>query len=118
MVTVVIDPERLKRQGDGLTATYNGSLSTSNEYRMNNNGKMFLHFLKTAGVVCVVTVQTPGTVDGNAIAELAVTVPADTGDIFIGPFDPAVYNAFGQHYIAVTLSNIAGVTFAAIYMDG
>lgn len=118
MADVVIVPERVKRQGDGLTATYNGSLSVSNEYHINNNGKMFLHFLKTAGTACVVTIQTPGTVDGNAIAELAVTVPADTGDIFIGPFDPAVYNAFGLHYIAFTLSNIAGVTFAAIYMDG
>lgn len=79
---------------NGLAATYHSDFTVvgSNTYLVRNDGKTILHFKKTGAGDCDVTIYTPNTVDGNAIADLVVTVPATTGDVFIGPFPPAVYN--------------------------
>jgi len=111
MAEVRISVEDVVRTG--LVATYNGSLSVANTYLVNNDGKTILHFKKSAAVDCVVTVQTPGQVDGLAIAERTVTVPASTGDKFIGPFPPSVYND-QVHDLRFTLSDIDGVTVAVL----
>lgn len=110
--------QKLKRTGDGITPSYEGSLSTSNVYQVNNAGKVYLQFKKSAGTVCVVTVITPPSLDGNAVADLTVTVPADTGDKMFGPFDPSVYNVLGDHDLEFTLSNIAGLTVGAFLLEG
>ena len=109
-----ITVQKIKRTGDGITPSYEGSLSTGDTHQVNNDGEVFLQFKKSGAADCVVTVQTPGSVDGNAIAELTVTVPASTGDKMMGPFNPAVYNILGGHDLEFTLSNIAGLTMAAI----
>lgn len=97
----------------GLTATYNGSLSIANTYQVRNSGRVILHFLKTAAVDCTVTIQTPAKVAGLDVAELTVVVPATTGDKFIGPFPPSVFNT-GANDLEFTLSDIDGVTVAVL----
>ena len=97
----------------GITPSYTGSLSTENTYQVRNDGKTFLHVKKSAAVDCVVTIDTPGTVGGLAIAQQTVTVVATTGDKMIGPFAPSIYNdSLGD--VTVSFSDVDGLTIAAV----
>jgi len=117
MAVVVQTVEKMKRSGSGLTPTFTGSLSASNQYRFDNNGKVFLHFKKTAAVNANVTIVTPRSPDGNAVADLVCTVPASTGEKVIGPFEPGVYNALGAHYVEWSVDDVDGLTVAVVRMD-
>lgn len=110
MADVRINPQDVVRTG--LAPTYTGSLSVSNTYLVANNGRTFLHFKKSGAGACNVTIQTPGSVDGLAVSELVVQVPATTGDKMIGPFPEAIYNQSGD--VKCTLDEITGLTVAAI----
>ncbi len=94
-------------------ATYHGSLSTSDTYLVRNDGRVILHFKKTGAGNCVVTLETPGTVDGLAVSDRTVTVPATTGDVFMGPFSPRVYNDVSGD-LKITLSEVTGLSFAVL----
>ncbi len=110
MSNVDVAVEQITPQGTDLTDT--GSLSTGNTYLVPNDGNVFLHIKKSGAGSCTVTIATPGSVDGNAIADLTVTVAATTGDKMIGPLKPEVYNdANGK--VAVTFSEVTGLTMAA-----
>jgi len=67
-----------------------------------NDGRTFIRVVNdTAGAV-VVTIQTPGEVDGQAIGDRTVSLTATTGDKMIGPFPPAYYNqSDGSVYVDV-----------------
>ncbi len=117
MATIVDTVEKIKRAGNGLTPTNVAVASTGDTHRVQNNGKMVLHFLKTNAVNANITFQTPGSVDGNAVAELVCVVVASTGDKMIGPFDPKVYNQLGQHYLQWTTDDVDGLTVAALSID-
>ena len=117
MATIVDTVEKLKRAGSGLTPTNVAVANVVDTHRVQNNGKMFLHFLKTNAVNAIIAFQTPGSVDGNAIAELTATVVGTTGDKMIGPFDPAIYNQLGQHYLQWTTDDVDGLTVAALSLD-
>ena len=57
-----------------------------------NDGRTLISVLKTGGA-CIMTFQTPGTVDGLAISEQAVTPGVHaTQNTLIGPFPPSIYN--------------------------
>lgn len=98
----------------GLAASYTGSLSVANTYQCQNEGRMFLHFKKSEANPCVVTIPTTAEVDGKAVADQTVTVPASTGDRFIGPFPPSIYNVKQQSYFEFTLDDIDGLTVAVM----
>jgi len=97
----------------GIVATYNGSLLVPDTHLVRNSGRVFLHFKKSAAVDCVVTIQTPVKVAGLDVAELTVTVPASTGDIFTGPFPPSVFND-GNQDLKFTLDDVDGLTVAVL----
>jgi len=101
----------------GIAATYTGVLLVPDTHLVRNNGKTFLHFKKAAAVDCVVTVQTPPTVAGLAVAEQTFTVPATTGDIFAGPFPPSIFNDSIQD-LRFTLSDVDGLTVAVLKLGG
>lgn len=102
---------------DGVTPTYTGSLSTSNTYTFPNDGRTFLHVKKSGAGACVATIATPAEVDGNAIADKTVTIPATTGDKLIGPFPPRTFtNADGV--ATVSFSEITGLTVAVLQLPG
>lgn len=113
MADITITPQQMA--ASGITPSYTGSLSTSNTYYVKNNSHMFLHFKKSAAVDCTVTITTPPTVGGLAVADRTVTVPASTGDKMIGPFPPSIYND-SSNRVSFTLSNIDGLTVAAVEM--
>ncbi len=77
------------------------------------NDKDFLLAIRNAGVETTVTIATPGTIGGLAIAEVTVVVPATTGEKWAGPFRGDIFNqASGAVY--VTFSSVASVTVAAV----
>lgn len=110
MATVTLAAQNVIESG--LTPTRTSGLSISNTYQVANDGRVFLHFEKSGLGSCDVTVVTPGSVDGHAIADLVVTVPATTGDVLIGPFPPAVFNSGGM--LSFTLGEITGLTVAVL----
>jgi hypothetical protein len=104
----------------GLAAVYTASgasplLNTADTFQFANTGREILHFKKSGATDCVVTIVTPQTVDGLAVADRTVTVPATTGDVMIGPFPPAMYNTPGTGTFAgFSLSNITGLSVAIV----
>lgn len=69
-----------------------------------NSGKEFIHIKNGDSSFHTVTIITPSTVDGLAVADRAVTIPVGEERI-IGPFPAAVYNEAGSTsltYDAVT----------------
>jgi hypothetical protein len=75
--------------------------------------------VKTTGTTTDVTIITPNLVDGLAIGDLVITMPA-TGDRFIGPFPKALYDTIDTDpdpdidpAIFVDLSSETGVTLGA-----
>ena len=96
----------------GVAPAYTGSLTTSDDYAVSNDGRTVLHFLKTGAGACTVTIETPAKVSGLDLEEQEITVPATSGDIMAGPFPPSVFNAGGD--LSITFSNVTGLTFAAL----
>ncbi|MEK7765269.1 MAG: hypothetical protein AAB368_03430 [bacterium] len=103
----------------GLAATYTAAPGTGagNGFSIQNDGRTILHVKNVAaGGDCVVTIVTPNTVDGLALADRTVTV-ADGAERFIGPFPPSIYNE-SDGTIRVDFSEITNVTLAALRMAG
>jgi hypothetical protein len=98
---------------DGTTPTYTGSLSTSNTYKVPHDDRTFVHFKKSGAGACTVTIQTPATLRGRAVAEATYTVPATTGDVMIGPFPADVFRQ-SDGTVNITLSEVTGLTMAAL----
>lgn len=84
-----------------------------------NDGRMFVHVKNASGSAVTVTIQTPGTVDGMAVADRTVSVAATTGERMIGPFPPSQYNQIAADVgsIYVDFSAVASVSVAAFSMD-
>jgi len=76
-----------------------------------NGGKEFIYVANGGGAPITVTVQTPRTVDGLAVAELEVTI-ADGADAFIGPFPTGTFNQTGD-LVYIDFSAVTSVTVAA-----
>lgn len=114
MVDVTLTPQRVGAAGAVPTRT--GSLSTSNTYVVRNDGKTLLAFLKAGASDCIVTVKTPATVGGLAVAERTLTtVVATTGEVIAGPFAPGIYNDSSGD-LKFTLDNITGLDVAVIQL--
>jgi hypothetical protein len=109
MADVAINPQDITRAS--ITPSYTGSLSVSDTYTVTNNGRVFLHFKKTGAGNCTVTITTPETVDGLAVADRTITVEATTGDRMVGLFPGLHYNTSGS--IRFTCSDITGLSVAA-----
>ncbi|MEV4179941.1 hypothetical protein AB0J28_00660 [Streptosporangium canum] len=74
---------------------------------------VFLHVKNAGGASTTVTVTTPGTVEGLAVSDLTVTVPASTGDRMIGPLPSRLFaRADGQ--ADVVCSPTTSVTIAVV----
>lgn len=75
-------------------------------------GNHALHVKNGSGASVTVTIVTPGTVQGQAIGDVAVAVPAGA-DRFIGPF-PSPDFAGSDGLVSVTYSAVASVTVAVL----
>lgn len=99
----------------GLNATY--SAANVDGHSIPGDGDGILHVKNGSGSSINVTIQTPGNVGGNAVADRVVAVPAG-GERFIGPFDATAYNrAIGDTdggKVYVDFSAVTTVTVALL----
>ncbi len=94
----------------GIAPTYQPASAGGDKFTP--TGRTFLHVKNASAAAVTVTVVTPGSVAGLAIADLTVSVPAG-GDRMVGPFPPEHFA--GQAGLAdVTWSATASVTFAVL----
>lgn len=95
---------------DGLEATF--SAAPSDGVSFANDGRVLLEVYNGGGGSINVTVQTPNTVDGLAIADRVVAVGA--GERYhIGLFDPDDYNQ-SDRTVYVDFSGVIDVVVAAL----
>lgn len=97
----------------GVTPSY--SAANVDGHSFANDGDTFLQVKNTSGSAITVTLQTPATVDGVALTDPTVTVPATTGDKMIGPFPTRAFNQAGG-VVYVDFSAVTNVTCAAFHL--
>lgn len=89
MAITLLVPQDISRAGVILPETATDSVDGHYFY---NDGRTVLFFHDTAATPTV-TIYTPGTVDGLAVADRTVVlVNHATAGQFIGPFPPSIYN--------------------------
>jgi len=102
MAQVALTVQDIGHGGAAESFVAAAAAATGNKYPC--DGKTWLH-AKNTGTIKVLTISTPGTVDGLAVAERTISLPATTGDIMIPPFPPSQYaQADGQVYIDLDLA--------------
>lgn len=95
------------RASNGVNVTDNDTtVAASNNYYVPNNGRVVLIVTNAAGAN-VVTVETPGTVDGLAVTDLTANVAASKVHV-LGPFPTQTYND-AQGRIKATFTAAADV---------
>ena len=116
MADILLAVQKIVRTGLSVVRTASGSsplLNTSDNFQFINTGKESVHLVKTGAGACNAIFKTPGKVDGLDIAERTVVVAATTGDVEVGPFDPAIYNTPGTNLLAgFTVSEVTGLSAA------
>ncbi|BBC29996.1 hypothetical protein SGFS_012900 [Streptomyces graminofaciens] len=96
----------------GLTPTYSAAAGSTT---VTCGDRSFLHVKNTNGSSMTVTVTATAQVDGQAVADLVVTVPATTGDKMIGPLLGRLFASTADGTsAAITYSSTTGVTVASL----
>lgn len=94
----------------GLEPSYTAANADGDSFK--NNGRVVLHAKNGSGAPITATIQTPGTVDGLAVSDRTVAIPAGEERI-MGVFPPADYNqSNGEVY--VDYSDVTSLTVAAL----
>jgi len=75
--------------------------------------RVFLHVKNGHSSAQTVTVVTPGTFDGQAIEDLAVSVP-NAGERMIGPITPSLFRNSADGLASITYSGVTSLTIAVI----
>ncbi len=78
-----------------------------------NDGRIMIHLKNTNAAVRNVTVITQMVVDGKAVADDLIAIPATTGDKMIGPFPPTIYNDVNGK-VQLTYDAVTNLTIAVI----
>ena len=102
MAEIILAIQDLNRAG--ITPTFDGSPTddadnlsegTVDQYLFQNNERVIV-WIKNGADAGSVTIETVTTVDGFAVPDRVVAVPA-SGDIMMGPFPRDVYNDSGRN---------------------
>lgn len=110
MTDVVVTVIHVDDSGDSETFV---AMATGNTYKVRNNGRTLIHIKKSGAGAANITVETPKTVGGLAVADRVVVVPASTGDVMIAPVNEDIFNdAIGD--VNLTTDEDTGLTIAAI----
>ena len=94
----------------GLEPSYAAAAAGGDEFA--NTGDEFLHIKNGDASSHTVTIETPGNVDGLAVADRAVAVGAGE-ERMIGPFPTSVYNDSGD-LVQLTYDAVTAVTVAIV----
>jgi len=94
----------------GITPTLVAAAAGGDEFV--NSGREFIH-IKNGGSEITVTVNSQTACNQGSDHDVAVTVPATTGEKFIGPFPKARFNdAAGK--VQITYSGVTSVTIGIV----
>lgn len=98
------------------TAAYTtGVVAATSTYVMKNDGRTMFRFYKTGAGACTVTVTATGYIKGAKAADWTFSVPASTGDVYVGPFEPLLFNdAYGD--MRFSLSEATAIFFMPLTM--
>lgn len=95
----------------GTTATYHAAAASD---KVSTGPGVFLHVINGDTSPTIVTLTTPGSVEGVAISDPAITVANGTNK-FIGPLSRDLFGDRADSYLAtVSFSNIVSVTYAVL----
>lgn len=108
MARSALAPQQINRSG--ITPAY--TTPNAAGHSVVNDGRTFLH-VKTGGTGLTVTAETPGTVDGQAVADRAYVIGTNT-ELMIGPFPPSDYDQPDGSGINFDFSATTSVTIAAL----
>jgi hypothetical protein len=74
-----------------------GVIAATSTYVMRNDGKTILHLIKAGAGTTVLTVRAVGTIKGQKAADETWNVVGATGILYVGPFEPTLFNdAYGD----------------------
>lgn len=99
--------------GAALTAVLNSGLNNADTYTFQNDGRTIIKARKSGAGNCTVTAVTPGKVRGLDIADPTYTVPATTGNVYLGPWAPDAFND-AAGLVSLTLSETTGLTLEVL----
>lgn len=109
MATTTLSVEDSVRGGLSVTFT---AIDATDTYKFANDGRTILFFENT-GSEATITVVTPVTVDGQAVADRTLTVPATTGQHAAGIFPTRAYNDSDGN-VSFTNDIASGVSVAVV----
>lgn len=112
-VTSTMTVTQATKSGVAPTRVSSGLVASTQIQKFRNDGKTFLLFEKTGAGECTVTIVTPNTVGGIAVADVTVTVPATTGDKVVGPFPTRIFNDSAGD-MTFTVSDTVGLSIAVL----
>lgn len=95
----------------GLVPSY-GAANASDTFPPDD--RTFIYVKNTNAATRTITVTTPATVSGLAIADPGPTIAATTGELIMGPFPASIYADPTTGLATVTPSATAGVTIACV----
>lgn len=99
----------------GKTPTYSSAAGGGDKFIPDKD--VFIHVKNGSGGAITVTVATPGDVDGEAIADRAVSVGA-TSEKMIGPFPKQLFaNPADSGKAAITYSGVTSLTIAVLELQ-
>ena len=96
----------------GLDPAYAAAANGGDEF-VNDGKRTFVHILNANAATRTITFETPKTVAGLAVAELAVVVPVTPGEQMIGPFPSDVFND-SDGKVQMTYSTEVDLTIAVL----
>ncbi len=94
----------------GLETTYAACDAGGDEFA--NSGDEFIHIKNDAVAEQILTIETAATVDGLAVADRTVAIPASE-ERMIGPFPTSAYND-GDDLVQLTYDAVVTLTIAII----
>lgn len=98
------------RTGTGLSPTFSSCAGGGDEFV--NSGEDFIYIVNGHSSPQTVTIATPVTTDGLAVAENAIAIPNAEGRM-IGPFPKTIYND-GNAKVQLTYSGVTSLTIAVL----
>lgn len=115
MARVAIVQEKINSQ---TTRTPTFTAAIADGHMVTNDGLTFLRVKNSDAASRTVTVLIPGTLAGVAVVNggRQHTVPANTGDVTIGPFPPE-YTQSSDGRVWWDYSAVAGVTVAVLQVE-
>lgn len=109
MANVTLTPTKATKDG---VASSTQAMDAADTYFVRNNGRTVLHFVKTGAGAATITIVSPGTVGGLAIADQTVNVPGSTGDVWV-KIPKGLFNN-GDGDVEFTTDEDTGLTVEAV----